>query len=268
MSRGKLLGRRVDWLIHQLVGDVVNRYDFMTFRKENGFVSNKKDRSLALSAIVRARSIPDTNVQLPTTPDRSALVRSCNRPWLQYRVLNPSSEWAVCECVHSQKGNICKHQVKVLQMLNPEIAEGKIARVLGSLHGTTQGGVSRLLDFQGFPSPDRDPVETQQPTPERPELGEEYEGDDDLMCQLLIKLAERATRFPVIMRHFVADLRAADTRHARMEVQIMNGQLHPSQQASEPFTRLEDGLNNSLNRLRDFIDVRGFRVRRVRARVQ
>jgi hypothetical protein len=51
-TRGKLKGRRVDWLLHQLTGDVINRYDYMHFRKENGFVTNKKGRSLMLSALI------------------------------------------------------------------------------------------------------------------------------------------------------------------------------------------------------------------------
>jgi hypothetical protein len=58
-SWGKLVGRRVDWLISQLTGDVINRYEFDDFRKENGFVTNKKERAIVFNAIVRARSIPD-----------------------------------------------------------------------------------------------------------------------------------------------------------------------------------------------------------------
>lgn len=65
-SRGKLLGRRVDWLMHMLTGDVVNCYDYMTFRKEHGFMSNKKVRVLVLTTIVRARGIRDECVELPS----------------------------------------------------------------------------------------------------------------------------------------------------------------------------------------------------------
>jgi hypothetical protein len=50
-SKGKLIGRRVDWLIHQLTSNVINRYDYMQFRKENGFVTNKKGWSLIHSAL-------------------------------------------------------------------------------------------------------------------------------------------------------------------------------------------------------------------------
>jgi hypothetical protein len=56
-SKGKLVGRRVDWLIHQLTGDVINRYDYMQFRKENGFVTNKKGQSLMLSALTQAQKM-------------------------------------------------------------------------------------------------------------------------------------------------------------------------------------------------------------------
>jgi hypothetical protein len=51
-SRGKLLEpKRVDWLIHQWNGDVINRYDYMQFRKKNGFVMNKKGRALMISTL-------------------------------------------------------------------------------------------------------------------------------------------------------------------------------------------------------------------------
>jgi hypothetical protein len=36
-SKGKLIGRKVECLIHQLTDDVINRYDYMQLRKENGF---------------------------------------------------------------------------------------------------------------------------------------------------------------------------------------------------------------------------------------
>lgn len=259
-SRGKLLGRRVDSLIHMLTGDVVNRYDFMTFMKEHGFVSNKRERALALTAIVRARAILDECVELPVLDGEAAYVTSSKRPSLRYTVLNPGSKWAVCECLHSQKGNICKHQVKVLQMLRPDLADGRIARVLGSLKGTLHGGVSILLKPSSpmYASAD---VEMPPPSPPRPVLGEVYEDVDDLMCQLIIKIAERASRIPVVMRHFISDLKAMDIRHAALEVQFERGLLHPSQHEAMSFIPVQDGRNNSFIRLRDFIDGKGYRTR-------
>jgi hypothetical protein len=144
-SRRKLVGRRVDWLIHQLTGDVINRYDYMQFKKENGFVTNKKGRSLMLSALTQSQKIPHTNVHLPASDGEPTFVRSSKRSHLEYAVYIPCTEWAVYECVHSQKGNICKHQLKVLRITRPNIAEGNIAQYLGSLRGTTQGGLKNLI---------------------------------------------------------------------------------------------------------------------------
>jgi hypothetical protein len=100
-SRGKLVGRRIDWLIHQLTGDVINRYDYMQFRKENGFVTNKKGRSLMLSTLTQSQKNPYSNVRLPASEGEPAFVRSSKRSHLEYAVYNPCTEWVVCECVHS-----------------------------------------------------------------------------------------------------------------------------------------------------------------------
>jgi hypothetical protein len=78
-------------------------------------------------------------------------VKSSKRPHLEYAVHNPNMEWAICECVQSQNGNICKHQVKVLRMMRPNLAEGKIARHLGTLKGTSRGGVAELLNPTPLP---------------------------------------------------------------------------------------------------------------------
>lgn len=261
-SRGRLVGRRVDWLIHQLTGDVINRYEYQDFRKEHGFISNKKERALALSAIVQARKIPDDRVRLPVCEGHPALVQSVSRPHLVYAVHNPSTQMAVCECIHSQKGSICKHQVKVLRMMRPDLAEGRIARTLGTLHGTARGGIDRLLAEEPLVEPPA--VDLDDPAPQdvpRPELGERYQDEEDLVHQLILKVLERAYRYPVIWKHWLADLKAADARHSAMEVNIDSGLLHPSQREARAFAPNVDGRNNSLRRFRDFLDDRGYRVR-------
>ena len=37
-----LVGHQVDWLIHELTHDVVKKYEYNHYLKDNGFVSNKK----------------------------------------------------------------------------------------------------------------------------------------------------------------------------------------------------------------------------------
>ena len=91
-SKGKLGSRRVDSLIHQLTSDVINRYDYMQFRKENRFVTNKKGQSLMLSALMQAQKIPDSNVRLPVSKGKPTFVRSSKQSHLEYAVYNPCTK--------------------------------------------------------------------------------------------------------------------------------------------------------------------------------
>lgn len=266
-SRSKLVGRRVDWLIHQLTGDVINRYDYTYFRKKNGFVTNKKSRALMVSALVQAQTIPDTNVQLSLDLGGPAYVRSSKRPHLRYAVYNPCTEWAICECVHSQRGNICKHQLKVLRMVRPDLAEGNIARYLGTLRGTSHSGLHQLLFGDTIPPRVNNtemPAEIQVSSPPKPELGEQFKDDIDEMHQLILKVVERAYTYPIVRNHFIAELRATDTRHASIAVAIEGGTLHPMERETTPFCPVDDGTGQRLTRLKDFLDSRGYRTRKNR----
>jgi hypothetical protein len=274
-SEGKLVGRRVDWLIHQLTGDVINRYDYMQFRKENGFVTNKKGRSLMLSALTQAQKIQDSNVRLPASEGEPAFVRSSKRSHLEYVVYNLCTEWAVCECVHSQKGNICKHQLKVLRMTRPDIVEGNIARYLGSLRGTATGGFKNLIaDANGEipfdavgPGVSEGCIQSPPRTPLRHVLGERYEDNDDHMHQLIVKVVERAYRYPVVKHHLIYSLVTADTVHRGIEIQIQNRILHPTEPEAAPFVPVNDNSGTRLKRIHDFLEVRGWRTRDVRPRI-
>lgn len=97
--RGNLLSRKVEWLVHLLVGDVINRYDFMMYKKTDGLVSYKIKETHALTAFVCTQDIPNECVQLPDVPGGPA-----------YR----TTQWAIGECIHAKKGGNCKHRVKVL----------------------------------------------------------------------------------------------------------------------------------------------------------
>ena len=51
----------------------------------------------------------------------------------------------VIACGHF-KGNVCKHQINVLMILHPKLAEGTITCYCGSLAGTCEGGRTDMLD--------------------------------------------------------------------------------------------------------------------------
>ena len=144
-ERSRMSGRRVDWCITALTQDVLDHYWYKDLRKEKGFVDNKKMQDSVVSSILKARAIPDEDVTLPLKDGDTALVTSTSHRHLRYTVHNPGSEWGVCNCVWAQRGNMCKHHLKVVMMLHPDIAEGTIARYCGRLAGNVNGGLSQML---------------------------------------------------------------------------------------------------------------------------
>lgn len=97
------------------------------------------------------RKIHDHCVTLPSKVGEPAYVTSNKRPHLHYAVYNPETEWGYCECLHSMKGNLCKHHLKVLRMIRPDLVEGGIVKVCGTLYGTSRGGISQLVQFPKLP---------------------------------------------------------------------------------------------------------------------
>jgi hypothetical protein len=87
-SRERLVGRRVDWLIDELTNDVINRYEFNAYMKENGFEGNRKRERVVINSLLQARKIPDDCVILPSETGEPAYVTSNKRPHLHYAVHN------------------------------------------------------------------------------------------------------------------------------------------------------------------------------------
>lgn len=129
-------------------------YWYTSFRKEGGFVDNKKKHNIAVDAMLRARSIPDTDVTLPTYAGGPAFVTSQSYRHLRYVVYNPEIEMECCNYVHAQRRNICKHQIKVLLMLSPHLAKGTIARYCGREMGKATRGL------QNMSTPSKVPVQS------------------------------------------------------------------------------------------------------------
>ena len=122
-----------------------NHFRYKGLQKENGFVDNKKMQNFAVTALMKARDIPDADVTLNVLLGNHALVISSKHRHIRYIVHTPAEEWAGCNCIWAQRGNICKHVVKVLLMLRPDIAEGTIARFCGKHVGTVIGGMREPL---------------------------------------------------------------------------------------------------------------------------
>ena len=112
-----MVGRRIDWIITALTEEVHGHFWYKGLRKENGFVDNKKMQNFVVIALMKARDIPHVDVTLNVLPGNHALVNSSEHQHIKYIVHNRAEEWAGCNCVWAQRGNICKHVVKVLLML-------------------------------------------------------------------------------------------------------------------------------------------------------
>lgn len=53
----------------------------------------------------------------------------------------------MCSCDAATQGDTCKHLLKVLMMLLPTLQDMDIITKLGSLKGSTQGGMRQLMGW-------------------------------------------------------------------------------------------------------------------------
>ena len=260
-SKGRAHGRRLDWVIYELTGEILSHYWYQSMRKQHGFVPNLKQEQFVINAVLKAREIPDSCVTLPIADDGPALVTSKTNPDKLYSVYSPDCEWGCCDCMWALKGNICKHQIKVLMILHPSLAEGTVTRYCGSLAGTTEGGRGNMLDpVVHFPE---DCVDTAPlcPTPVRRHPGGSQcptqSGKDMEMRvrNLTNEFMDAATGDSFLLKHLLADLHIVRGKQQTLLAQIKHGLLEPSQEAVH-FERIEDGNDMSLKRKRDFLDRR------------
>ena len=86
------------------------------------------------------------------------------KPHMTYIIHKSTTKWWSYNCMYACQGYICKHFLKVLQLLNPSFAEGTVARVCNNLQGTcvgmSQNGLTPILKHRsplaqpwGYPSP-------------------------------------------------------------------------------------------------------------------
>ena len=266
-DKARLSGRRLDWLVHELTHDVITKYDYDDYMKEHGFIANKKAERIVINSIIQAQKIPDSCVLLPRVAGEPAFVSSRKRPHLRYAVHNSDTEWGCCECVHAQKGYLCKHQLKVLRMLRPDLADGTIVKVCGTLYGTNLGGVSELIhpphEESDHPLPgsdteqDMDFPDNVRDVPDIWQAPRTIE-DEDLKLTTSIQemgheIIERSNKHYLIKRHLAADLSEMNARHAAIEVHIETGIIHPLQMEAPAFERNDPNERNTLIRIPDFL---------------
>lgn len=62
LAKERFVGRRMDWLTYHVTGDVITHYWYIIQCKAFGFIHNRKQEGIVVSLIIKANTIPNTNV--------------------------------------------------------------------------------------------------------------------------------------------------------------------------------------------------------------
>lgn len=108
-GRQGLRARRIDWLLHILIGPLTLHYlhtDYV-YRKYN-----RVEEQRIKSSVAQALLMPDTCVRLPEKSGEAVLVASSSTD-TTYKVLRAGTAEPACTCATFLRGTTCKHIVKV-----------------------------------------------------------------------------------------------------------------------------------------------------------
>ncbi|MCO5588011.1 hypothetical protein L7F22_041965 [Adiantum nelumboides] len=115
-------GQPTDWLFHVLTTEVTPYFWYQQHAKEGGGKIHAVMPTIVESSFARALKIPDADVRYPRSAahfpslGHVAYVRSQSKREVWHEVFNTQSGWACCTCEWGIKGNICKHQFKLILM--------------------------------------------------------------------------------------------------------------------------------------------------------
>lgn len=225
---------------------------------------------------LQAEKIPDTAVALPASADQPATVQSMSAAGTSYRVFNASSQWASCDCILGLKGQLCKHQIKVLQLQSQATARS-IVRYCGSLAGSAAGGLQALESHsqqQQQPSqpcntpldlvdPVLDDADHVQPLGSQPEPDQSLQSKaaprphnvDKELQQALREIHQLTENVPikdqlVVKQEALASCRQVLVALSRSQAHRDAHVLHPCEQ----FCPVDDGMGMSKARLKPFFE--------------
>lgn len=120
--------QRVDWLVHKLTTEVHSCYWLDRYAEESGLLGSIREQYISPTSWHRALRIPDTDVILDDQDLRFAKVISQSDPTQTHVVWNPGSEFALCDCLWSMQGYLCKHVIKVnMVFCNRQLAQPSMA---------------------------------------------------------------------------------------------------------------------------------------------
>ena len=163
-------------------------------------------------------------------------------------------------------------------MLRPDLADGTIIKVCGTLYGTNLDGVSELIhppheesdhplpgseteQDMDFPDDVHDVSDTRQATRTIEE--------EDLKLTTCIqemgrKILEHSNKHYLIKKHLAANLSEINARYAAIEVHIETRIIHPLQMEALAFERNGPNERNTLIRIPDFLGAWSTRSKRTR----
>ncbi len=109
----QLRSRRVDWLCWYLTKVLVDKVLHTQHVKQVGFKRNAAMEALVTASVRAAAEISDACVKVSEGEDAPAFVRSSADDSVEYSVCGAGTAEASCTCVYFQRGNLCKHIIKV-----------------------------------------------------------------------------------------------------------------------------------------------------------
>jgi hypothetical protein len=109
----QLRSRRVDWLCWYLTKVLVDKVLHFQHVKQAGFKRNAAMEALVTASVRAAVDISDACVKLSEGDDAPAFVKSSASASIEYSVCGAGTAEASCTCVYFQRGNLCKHIIKV-----------------------------------------------------------------------------------------------------------------------------------------------------------
>lgn len=121
----QLRSRRVDWLCWYLTRVLVDKVLHFQHVKHAGFKRNTAMEALVTTSVRGALEISNACVKLSEGDDAPAFVRSSADASLEYSVCGAGTAEASCTCVYFQRGNLCKHIIKVcIDLVHQNIISG------------------------------------------------------------------------------------------------------------------------------------------------
>ena len=145
-------------------------------------------------------------------------------------------------------------------MLKPDIEEGSITRLCGSLKGIVHGGMDKIFaekadctasDAHASKTLSAAPPEAEFPKPR------DMEKMEDQVWNTVLEILQDAEGNDVLLRHLLAGILRLKGSQSRLAGDIECGVLHPSQTVPE-FVTADHESRFSLKRRRDFLE-RGMR---------